>query len=39
MSFERDEYHQFCNCKTVLCKTNKGALKYLLKLTGKHGSY
>ena len=25
-SFERDEYHEFCNWK-LLCETNKGALK------------
>ena len=26
MSFELDEYHEFCNWKTILCETNKGAL-------------
>ena len=36
MSFKRDEYHEFCNWKTILYKTNKGALKHLLKLTEKH---
>ena len=36
MSFKCDAYHEFCNWKTILCKTNKGAFKHLLKLTGKH---
>ena len=36
MDFERDECHKFCNWKTILCETNEGALKHLLKLTGKH---
>ena len=35
-AFEYDEYHEFCNWKITICKTNKGALKLLLKLTGKH---
>ena len=33
---ESEEYHKFCNWKTIFCKTKKGALKYLLKLAGKH---
>ena len=36
ISFDRNEYHKFCNCKTILHETNEGALKDLLKLTGKH---
>ena len=35
-SFEYDECHEFYNLKTILCKTNEGALKHLLKLTRKH---
>ena len=31
-AFKHDEYHEFCNWKTILCETNKN----LLKLTGKH---
>ena len=34
--FEPDECHEFCNWKTILCQTNEGALKHLLKLTRKH---
>ena len=36
---QHDGYYEFCNWKTMLCKTNKGALKDLLKLTKTHLSH
>ena len=38
-SFDRYEYHEFCNWKTILCKTNKGAHKHLLKVTAQESIF
>ena len=35
-AFELDEYHKFCNRKTIFLQSKQRALKHLLKLAGNH---